>query len=68
VFTDGLMPWPKHFFPKTFGRLLQLISQPVAGRQKVDGCALDDRAALAGILLVLKTGIPCRVNSAAAVA
>lgn len=21
VFTVGLMPWPKHFFPTTFGRL-----------------------------------------------
>jgi hypothetical protein len=21
VFTDRLMPWPKHFFPKTFGDL-----------------------------------------------
>lgn len=21
VFPDGLMPWPKHFSPKTFGRL-----------------------------------------------
>lgn len=21
VFSDGLLPWPKHFSPKTFGRL-----------------------------------------------
>ena len=33
VFADGVMPWPKHFFPKTFGRSLQPISRPTDDRR-----------------------------------
>jgi hypothetical protein len=40
LFVDGLMPWPEHFFPKTCGRLSQVIFRLIAHRQKAAARAL----------------------------
>ena len=37
VFADGLIPWPKDFFLKTFGRLWQIVVRPTADHLKADG-------------------------------